>query len=61
MSLLGGFGSIPRAIGGLLLVQVLTNLLVLYGVPTPVQGLGKGVIIAIAVAVDIHLRRKGGR
>jgi ribose/xylose/arabinose/galactoside ABC-type transport system permease subunit len=61
VSLLGGFGSIPRAIGGLLLVQVLTNLLVLYGVPTPVQGLGKGAIIAIAVAVDIHLRRKGGR
>jgi ribose/xylose/arabinose/galactoside ABC-type transport system permease subunit len=61
VSLLGGFGSIPRAMGGLLLVQLLTNLLVLYGVPTPVQGLGKGAIIALAVAVDIHLRRKGGR
>lgn len=61
VSLLGGFGSIPRAITGLLLVQVLTNLLVLYGVPTPVQGLGKGAIIAVAVAVDIQLRRRGGR
>lgn len=61
VSLLGGFGSIPRAVAGLLLVQVLTNLLVLYGVPTPVQGLGKGAIIALAVAVDIYLRKKGGR
>jgi ribose/xylose/arabinose/galactoside ABC-type transport system permease subunit len=61
VSLLGGFGSIPRALAGLLLVQVLTNILVLTGVPTPVQGLAKGSIIAAAVGVDVYLRRKGGR
>lgn len=61
VSLLGGFGSIPRAIGGLLFVQLLTNVLVLQGVPTPVQGLAKGILIAGAVAIDVYLRRKGGR
>lgn len=61
ISVLGGFGSILRAIGGLFLVQVLSNILVLEGVPTPVQGLAKGLIIAAAVGVDVYLRRKGGR
>lgn len=61
VSLLGGFGSVPRAVAGLLLVQVLTNILVLTGVPTPVQGLAQGSIIAIAVGLDVYLRRKGGR
>lgn len=61
VSLLGGSGSIPRALGGLLFVQLLTNVLVLQGVPTPVQGLAKGILIAGAVAIDIYLRKKGGR
>lgn len=61
VSLLGGSGSIPRAMGGLLFVQLLTNVLVLQGVPTPVQGLAKGILIVGAVAIDIHFRRKGGR
>jgi ribose/xylose/arabinose/galactoside ABC-type transport system permease subunit len=61
VSLLGGAGSIPRAIGGLLFVQLLTNVLVLQGVPTPVQGLAKGILIVGAVAIDIHLRKRGGR
>ncbi|GGD30026.1 ribose ABC transporter permease [Microbacterium faecale] len=61
VSLLGGFGSIPRAIGGLLFVQLLTNILVLQGVPTEPQGLIKGGLIAGAVALDVALRRRGGR
>ncbi|MGV9769097.1 ABC transporter permease [Microbacterium sp. NPDC003461] len=60
VSLLGGFGNIPRAIGGLLFVQLLTNILVLQGVPTEPQGLIKGALIAGAVALDIALRRRGG-
>lgn len=60
VSLLGGFGSIPRAIGGLLIIQILGNILVLQGVPTQPQGLVKGALIVGAVAVDVALRKKGG-
>lgn len=61
ISLLGGSGSIPRAMGGLLFVALLNNILVLQGVPTPVQGIAKGLLIVLAVSLDIYLRRKGGR
>lgn len=60
VSLLGGVGSIPRAMAGLLFVQLLTNIMVLQGVPSPVQGIAKGAMIAGAVALDVYLRRKGG-
>lgn len=61
VSLLGGSGSIPRAIGGLLFVQLLTNILTLQGVPSEPQGMVKGALIAGAVALDVYLRRRGGR
>lgn len=61
ISLLGGSGSVPRALGGLLFVALLNNILVLQGVPTPVQGIAKGLLIVGAVSLDIYLRRKGGR
>lgn len=61
ISLLGGSGSIPRALGGLLFVALLNNILVLQGVPTPVQGIAKGLLIVGAVSLDIYLRRRGGR
>lgn len=60
VSLLGGSGSVPRAMAGLLFVQVLTNLMVLQGVPTESQGLAKGILIATAVAFDVWLRSRGG-
>jgi len=60
VSLLGGVGSIPRAMSGLLFVQLLTNIMVLQGVPSPVQGIAKGAMIAGAVALDVYLRRRGG-
>ena len=60
VSLLGGVGSIPRAMAGLLFVQLLTNIMVLQGVPSPVQGIAKGSLIAGAVALDVYLRRRGG-
>ncbi len=61
VSLLGGSGTVLRAIGGLLFVQLLTNIMVLQGVPTEPQGIVKGVLIAGAVAIDVALRRRGGR
>lgn len=61
VSLLGGAGSVPRAIGGLLFVGLLNNVLVLQGVPTPVQGIAKGALIVLAVSIDVYFRRKGGR
>lgn len=60
VSLLGGVGSIPRAMAGLVFVQLITNIMVLQGVPSPVQGIAKGAMIAAAVALDVYLRRKGG-
>jgi len=60
VSLLGGVGSIPRAMGGLVFVQLLTNIMVLQGVPSPVQGIAKGALIVGAVALDVYLRRRGG-
>lgn len=59
VSLLGGVGSVPRAMAGLLFVQLLTNIMVLQGIPSPVQGIAKGAMIAGAVALDVYLRRKG--
>lgn len=60
VSLLGGSGSVLRAVGGLIFVGILNNILVLQGVPTPVQGLAKGALIIGAVSLDMYLRRRGG-
>ncbi len=48
----GGKGSIPIAMIGALVLSVLTNALVIMGVPTTTQAIIKGVIILIAVAVS---------
>src|SRR5690606_3602187 len=61
VSLLGGSGSIPRAMGGLLFVQLLTNIMTLQGVPSEPRGMVKGALIVVAVALDVFLRRRGGR
>lgn len=61
VSALGGSGNVMRAIVGLLFVTIMNNILVLVGVPTPAQGLAKGLLIVIAVSVDVYLRRKGGQ
>ncbi|MEO5756202.1 MAG: ABC transporter permease [Mesorhizobium sp.] len=59
ISIMGGFGSVPRAIAGLIFVQLLTNIMVLQGVRTPVQGFVLGLLIAGAVALDVALRKRG--
>ncbi|MCC5778735.1 ABC transporter permease [Nitratireductor sp. B36] len=60
VSIMGGFGSVPRAIAGLIFVQLLTNVMVLEGVRTPVQGFVLGILIAGAVGMDAALRKRGG-
>lgn len=60
VSILGGQGSVPRAVGGLVFVQVLTNVMTLAGVRTPVQGLALGLLIVVAVGLDVAVRRRGG-
>lgn len=61
VSLLGGSGSVLRAMLGLLFVSILSNILILQGVPTEPQGMVQGALIVGAVALDIWLRRRGGR
>ena len=60
VSLLGGSGSIPRVLGGLLIVQLMSNIMVLHGFPTTAQGLAEGLVIVFAVALDIKLRKRSG-
>ncbi|MEO9614014.1 MAG: ABC transporter permease [Nitratireductor sp.] len=60
VSIIGGFGSVPRAIAGLVFVQLLTNVMVLEGVRTPVQGFVLGTLIVCAVGMDAALRKRGG-
>jgi ribose transport system permease protein len=57
VSLFGGSGSIPGAFLGLLIMQVVTNGLVVVNVDPYWQTVSIGVIMIIAVAIDI-LRRK---
>lgn len=60
VSILGGQGSVPRAVGGLIFVQLLTNVMTLAGVRTPVQGLALGLLIVAAVGLDVAVRRRSG-
>jgi ribose transport system permease protein len=59
VSIMGGAGSIPRSIAGLIFVQILTNIMVLQGVRTPMQGFVLGLLIALAVALDAAFRKRG--
>ncbi|WP_245464354.1 hypothetical protein [Mesorhizobium sp. M8A.F.Ca.ET.021.01.1.1] len=49
----------PRAIAGLIFVQLLTNVMVLDGVRTPIQGFVLGILIVGAVGMDAALRKRG--
>lgn len=56
----GGFGSVPRTIIGVLILTALSSGLVLLGVAAYWQGLFKGAVIILAVAVDVIFSRKRG-
>ncbi len=54
----GGFGSIPRTIVGVLILMALQSGLVLLGVNPYYQGMSKGIILILAVAVDVIFSKK---
>ncbi len=60
-SLFGGSGSILRTVGGVIITALISNLIVLGGLPTQSTGLITGAIVLVAVGVDVALRRKAGR
>ena len=57
VSLFGGSGSIPGAVIGLLLMQVVTNGLVVSNIDPYWQTVAIGLIMIVAVAIDILRRR----
>jgi ribose transport system permease protein len=59
-SLFGGRGSILRTVGGVIILALISNLIVLIGWPTPATGLATGTILLVVVAIDAYLRRRTG-
>ena len=59
-SLFGGRGSILRTVGGVIILALINNLIVLIGWPTPATGLATGSILLVVVAIDAYLRRRTG-
>jgi ribose/xylose/arabinose/galactoside ABC-type transport system permease subunit len=57
-SLFGGSGGIGKTIAGVVLLGILSNLLVLAGQSYEAQRIATGTIIVLAVAVDVHIRKK---
>ena len=57
-SLFGGSGGIGKTILGVGLLGILSNLLVLAGQSYEAQRIATGTIIVLAVAVDVHIRKK---
>jgi ribose transport system permease protein len=56
-SMNGGAGSISQTLGGVLLLGVLSNLLVLAGQPYEVQRIATGLTIVLAVSFDYYRHR----
>ena len=59
-SLFGGRGSVLRTVGGVIILALINNLIVLIGWPTPTTGLATGGILLVVVAIDAYLRRRTG-
>jgi ribose transport system permease protein len=57
VSLFGGAGSIPGAVIGLLIMQVVTSGLVVIGTDPYLQTIAIGLIMIVAVAIDIWRRK----
>jgi ribose/xylose/arabinose/galactoside ABC-type transport system permease subunit len=60
-SLFGGSGSVLRTVGGVIIIALIGNLIILTGLPSQSTDLVIGAIVVIAVAIDVYFRRKGGR
>jgi ribose/xylose/arabinose/galactoside ABC-type transport system permease subunit len=57
-SLVGGKGSIFKTIVGVLLLATIINVLTLHNVPFAFQNIVKGILIIIAIAIDIRVRKR---
>jgi ribose transport system permease protein len=57
-SLAGGRGSIFKTIVGVLLLALIINVLTLYNVMYSFQNIVKGILIIIAIIVDVRVRRR---
>lgn len=60
-SLDGGRGSMLRSLLGMILLAMITNGLSIYRIDPFIQNITTGVILILAVFVDVRLERKGGR
>ncbi len=60
-SFTGGVGTIPGTLAGCLIVGVINNVLDLLSVPSYYQQVIKGVIIVVAVVLDLRTRAMRGR
>lgn len=58
VSMAGGEGNIPGAVIGLILVGTLKNAMVLLGIDSVYQDLLQGLIVIVAVAIDMAVRNK---
>jgi ribose/xylose/arabinose/galactoside ABC-type transport system permease subunit len=60
-SLVGGKGSIAKTVIGVLLLSVIINALTIYNVPYAFQNISKGLLIIIAIVIDVRSRTKYGK
>ncbi|HJR91933.1 MAG TPA: sugar ABC transporter permease [Acidimicrobiia bacterium] len=60
-SLAGGLGTVAGAVLGALVMQSLQSGMVLMGVDAPLQDIVVGLVLVIAVAVDVYYRRRAER
>jgi D-xylose transport system permease protein len=60
-SLSGGIGTIPGAVLGALVMQSLQSGMVLMRVDAPLQDIVVGIVLVVAVAVDVYYRRRSER
>jgi ribose/xylose/arabinose/galactoside ABC-type transport system permease subunit len=60
-SLLGGEGSIIKTFFGVILMSIIANSLNLLGIPSQFQYVAKGIVILLAVGIDVLRKLKGGK
>lgn len=58
VSMAGGEGKITGAIFGLLILGILNNAMILIGIDAIYQRLVKGLLVIVAVAIDVYTRNK---
>ena len=57
ISITGGEGRLEKSILGCLIIGVLSNGMILLGIPEFYQMLAKGVVLIVAVGIDTSMRR----